>query len=75
MDLLLEMDRILRPSGFIIIRDKQRVVDFVKKYLKALHWEEVGTKTDSDSDQDSDNVVFIVQKKLWLTSESLRDME
>lgn len=75
VDLLLEMDRILRPSGFIIIRDKQRVVDLVKKYLKALHWEEVGTKTDSDSDQDSDNVVFIVQKKLWLTSESLRDME
>ncbi|KAG7583067.1 putative S-adenosyl-L-methionine-dependent methyltransferase [Arabidopsis suecica] len=74
-DLLLEMDRILRPSGFILIRDKQSVVDLVKKYLKALHWEAVETKTASESDQDSDNVILIVQKKLWLTSESLRDLE
>lgn len=71
----MEMDRILRPSGFILIRDKQSVVDLVKKYLKALHWEAVETKTASESDQDSDNVILIVQKKLWLTSESLRDLE
>ncbi|KAL9410887.1 hypothetical protein AB3S75_044626 [Citrus x aurantiifolia] len=76
-DLLLEMDRILRPTGFVIIRDKQSVVDFVKKYLRALNWESVATTADasSDSDQDGDEVVFIVQKKIWLTSESLRDTE
>ncbi|CAH2052948.1 unnamed protein product [Thlaspi arvense] len=74
-DLLLEMDRILRPSGFVLIRDKQSVVDLVKKYLKALHWEAVDTKAASDSDQDSDSVILVVQKKLWLTSESLRDLE
>ncbi|KAL6292246.1 hypothetical protein ACE6H2_000388 [Prunus campanulata] len=73
-DLLLEMDRILRPTGFIIIRDKQSVVDFVKKYLTALHWEAVAVADSSiDSDQDGDDVVFIIQKKIWLTSESLRD--
>ena len=70
----MEMDRILRPSGFILIRDTQSVVDLVKKYLKALHWEAVETKAASDSDHDSD-VILIVQKKLWLTSESLRDLE
>lgn len=74
-DLLLEMDRMLRPTGFIIFRDKQYIVDFVKKHLTALHWEAVATKTASDSDQDSDDVIFIVQKKMWLTSESVRDME
>lgn len=76
-DLLLEMDRILRPTGFVIIRDKQSVVDFVKKYLRALNWEAVATTADasSDSDKDGDEVVFIVQKKIWLTSESLRDTE
>ncbi|GFZ14278.1 S-adenosyl-L-methionine-dependent methyltransferases superfamily protein [Actinidia rufa] len=42
-DLLLEMDRMLRPTGFIIIRDKQPVIEFVKKYLPALHWEAVAT--------------------------------
>ncbi|KAF5738561.1 methyltransferase PMT3 [Tripterygium wilfordii] len=72
-DLLLEMDRILRPTGFVIIRDKQSVVDFVKKYLTALHWEAVAT--DSTSDSDGDEVVFVIQKKLWLTSESIREAE
>nr|XP_011462272.1 PREDICTED: probable methyltransferase PMT3 [Fragaria vesca subsp. vesca]XP_011462273.1 PREDICTED: probable methyltransferase PMT3 [Fragaria vesca subsp. vesca] len=75
-DLLLEMDRILRPTGFIIVRDKQSVVDFVKKYLPALHWEVVAqTDSSSDSDQDGDDVVLIIQKKIWLTSDSLRDSE
>jgi SAM-dependent methyltransferase len=77
-DLLIEMDRILRPSGFIIIRDKQPVIEFVKKYLHALHWEPIATAdpTSSDSDSDSDyDFVLIVQKKLWLTSESVRDTE
>lgn len=68
-DLLLEMDRMLRPTGFIIIRDKQSVVDFVKKYLSALRWEAVA------SEQDSDEVIFIVQKKLWLPNRNSRDTE
>lgn len=73
---MLEMDRILRPTGFIIVRDKQSVVDFVKKYLPALHWEVVAqTDSSSDSDQDGDDVVLIIQKKIWLTSDSLRDSE
>ncbi|GFZ10736.1 S-adenosyl-L-methionine-dependent methyltransferases superfamily protein [Actinidia rufa] len=75
-DLLLEMDRILRPTGFIIIRDKPPVIEFVKKYLQALHWEVVATaESSSDSDTEGDDFVFVIQKKLWLTSESLRDSE
>jgi hypothetical protein len=69
-DLLIEMDRILRPTGFIIFRDKQPMIDFVKKYLTALHWEAVAT-----ADSDGDEIVFIIQKKLWLTTESFRDTE
>jgi SAM-dependent methyltransferase len=75
-DLLIEMDRILRPTGYAIIRDKPAVIDFVKKYLQALHWEAVATTdSTSDSDEDGDEIVLIVQKKLWLTSESLRDSD
>ncbi|KAL6970580.1 hypothetical protein U1Q18_030276 [Sarracenia purpurea var. burkii] len=77
-DLLLEMDRILRPTGFIIIRDKQPVVEFVKKYLQALHWEAIATadsSSDGDRDRDRDDFVLVIQKKLWLTSESLRNSE
>lgn len=72
-DLLLEVDRILRPTGFAIFRDRQPVIDFVKKYLGALHWEAVATG-ESNPD-DGDEVVFIIQKKVWLTSESFRDAE
>ncbi|KAF6142066.1 hypothetical protein GIB67_001263 [Kingdonia uniflora] len=73
-DLLLEMDRLLRPSGFIIVRDKRPVVEFIKKYLTALHWEAVAT-SDPVSEQDDDETVFIIQKKMWFSSESLKDSE
>ena len=76
------MDRILRPTGFIIIRDKESIVESIKKYMKALHWEVValekvttGSELDQDNEDGENNVVFIVRKKLWLTSESLRDNE
>jgi len=76
VDLLIEMDRILRPTGFIIIRDKRPVVEFVKKHLSALHWEAVATaEAERESEQDEDDMVFIIQKKLWLTSESFREAE
>lgn len=73
-DLLLEIDRIVRPTGFVIFRDKQHVIDFVKKYLSPLHWEAVADPS-PDQDQESDEIVFIIQKKLWLTSESIIDTE
>ncbi|KAJ6938562.1 methyltransferase PMT8 [Populus alba x Populus x berolinensis] len=70
-DLLIEMDRILRPTGFIIIRDKPSVVEFVKKHLSALHWEAVATgDVEQDTEQGEDEVVFIIQKKMWLTGTS-----
>ena len=74
-DLLIEMDRMLRPTGFIIIRDKQPMIDFVKKYLPALHWEAVATSDSSSDSEDRDEVVLIIQKKLLLTAESFRDTE
>lgn len=73
-DLLLEMDRILRPSGFAIFRDRQPIIGFVKKYLAALHWEAIATsESNAETGEDGDEVVLIIQKKLWLTSESVRD--
>ncbi|KAK4281301.1 hypothetical protein QN277_012816 [Acacia crassicarpa] len=71
-DLLIEMDRILRPKGFVIIHDKRPVVEYIKNYLSALHWDAVAT---SDAGQGEDDTVFIIQKKMWLTSESVRVTE
>ncbi|XP_074291008.1 putative methyltransferase PMT3 [Silene latifolia] len=75
-DLLLEMDRILRPTGFAIFRDKKSVVDFIMKYLPALHWEVIATENaNTDSEQDGDEVVFIVRKKLWLSTRNSGESE
>ncbi|EPS59776.1 hypothetical protein M569_15028, partial [Genlisea aurea] len=66
-DLLLEIDRILRPTGFLIIRDRQSVIDSVKRYASALHWDVVAAE-----EEEGDENVAVIQKKLWLTSESFR---
>ena len=71
VDLLIEMDRILRPKGFIIVRDKQRIVDYIRSYLKALHWEVAA----QESEKGEDVTVLIIQKKIWRTSESVRETE
>uniref|UniRef100_A0A0D9WTF4 Uncharacterized protein n=1 Tax=Leersia perrieri TaxID=77586 RepID=A0A0D9WTF4_9ORYZ len=39
-DLLIEMDRIMRPHGYAIIRDKVAVINYVKKLLPALRWDD-----------------------------------
>ncbi|XP_074316640.1 putative methyltransferase PMT3 [Silene latifolia] len=70
-DLLIEMDRILRPEGFIIIRDKQSTVEYIKKYLPQLQWEAVDSSPGSDEEEDS--TVLLIQKKLWLVSEGVTD--
>ncbi|KAK7267403.1 hypothetical protein RIF29_20075 [Crotalaria pallida] len=75
-DLLIEMDRILRPKGFIIVNDKRSVVLSVKKFLPALHWQAVAISgVEQGSDQGKDDAVLIIQKKIWLTSESVRVSE
>ena len=75
-DLLIEMDRILRPKGFIIVRDKRSVVLLIKKFLPALHWEKVAISgVEQGPDQGKDDAVLIIQKKIWLTSESIRVSE
>lgn len=64
---MIEMDRILRPEGFVIIRDKSSVINYIRKYLLALRWDgwssEVEPKVDSLSS--SEERVLIVRKKLW----------
>ncbi|XP_076910745.1 putative methyltransferase PMT9 [Bidens hawaiensis] len=66
-DLLIEMDRMLRPEGFVIIRDKSTIVDHIRKFLTALRWDgysmELEPKTDALSV--SDERVVIARKQIW----------
>ncbi|KAL6894176.1 hypothetical protein ACP4OV_008274 [Aristida adscensionis] len=41
--IVVEMDRILRPGGWAIIRDKPEILDPLETILKSLHWEIVMT--------------------------------
>jgi hypothetical protein len=60
------MDRILRPTGFIIVRDKSVVIEFIKKYLHALHWEAI-TAVDAEPSPESEEneMILIIRKKSW----------
>ncbi|KAG2335193.1 hypothetical protein Bca52824_006373 [Brassica carinata] len=44
-DLLIEIDRILRPEGFVIIRDTSENISYIKKYLTLLKWDKWMTET------------------------------
>lgn len=73
---MIEMDRILRPKAFVIIRDKRSVVMSIRKFLPALHWDAVTkSNVEQDSDTGEDDAVLIIQKKMWLTTESIRVSE
>ncbi|WP_459567952.1 hypothetical protein, partial [Enterobacter asburiae] len=49
-DLLIEMDRILRPEGFVIIRDTTDNISYIKKYLTLLKWDKWSTETTPKGD-------------------------
>ncbi|KDP38501.1 hypothetical protein JCGZ_04426 [Jatropha curcas] len=39
VSIVVEMDRILRPGGWVIIREKVEILDPLEGILKSLHWE------------------------------------
>jgi hypothetical protein len=66
------MDRILR-YGYAIIRDKAAVVNYIKKLLPALRWDDwtFEVRPKKDALTTGDERVLIVRKKLW--NQSLQD--
>ncbi|KAL8151997.1 hypothetical protein V2J09_021805 [Rumex salicifolius] len=60
---MVEVDRVVRPGGNLIVRDESNAIDEVEKLLKSLHWDVhfassedqerilVATKSFSDSEQ------------------------
>ncbi|CAA0820152.1 Probable methyltransferase PMT9 [Striga hermonthica] len=65
-DLLIEMDRMLRPEGFVIIRDKPYVINHIRKFLGSLRWDKwsLEVKPRADALTTSEERVLIVRKKL-----------
>lgn len=67
-DLLIEMDRILRPDGIVIIRDKSSVINYIRKFVTALRWDDWLSEVEPSIDafSASDERVLIARKKLWV---------
>lgn len=72
-DLLLEMDRILRPMGVVIIRDKSSVVEQVRKFLTALHWDAWSkvVKAETDGISTDDEKILFARKQLLKTDDGV----
>lgn len=62
---LLEMDRILRPNGYVIIRESSYFVESVATIAKGMRWGCRREDTEYGSDKEK---ILICQKKLWYYS-------
>jgi len=65
--MLLEMDRILRPSGFVIIRESYYFMDSIATLAKGMRW--LCLKQDTEYNVEEEKLL-ICQKKLWYSKDS-----
>ncbi|XP_031483086.1 probable methyltransferase PMT20 [Nymphaea colorata] len=62
---LLEMDRILRPDGYVIMRESSHFVEAIQNVAKGMKWSCQKHDTEYSVEQEK---VLICQKKLWYSS-------
>lgn len=62
-DILLEMDRILRPQGSVIIRDDVDVLLNVKNIVEGLQWDCI--MTDHEQSAHSREKILVATKQYW----------
>lgn len=66
------MDRILRPDGFVIVRDKSSIINHIQKFLIALRWDGWSVEVEPRVDvlSTTDERVLIARKK-WEEASAL----
>lgn len=65
-DIMLEMDRVLRPQGFVIIRDEEPIISRIKDIAASFLWEVASHLLENEQKQME--TVLICQKKFWAIS-------
>lgn len=63
MAVVAEADRILRPEGRLIVRDKVETINELESLLKSMHWE-IPFKYSKDNEG-----LLCAQKTLWRPTE------
>lgn len=67
-DILLEMDRILRPEGAVIIRDQADVLNKVKRIASGMRWK-LKMVDHEDGPLIPEKILFAV-KQYWVAGEN-----
>lgn len=68
-DMMLEMDRILRPGGLVIIRDGYSYLEQSETLAKAMRWK--CTRYDTELGPEDSNGLSICQKEFWQSEEAM----
>ncbi|KAG0498437.1 hypothetical protein HPP92_003128 [Vanilla planifolia] len=63
LPVIVEVDRILRPKGVLIVRDNEQTISEIESILKSLHWDIIFTYL-----KENEGLLF-VQKKFWRPTE------
>ncbi|KAL6005608.1 hypothetical protein ACLOJK_006178 [Asimina triloba] len=64
--LMLEIDRMLRPEGTVLVRDSPEIIEKVSLIASAIQWRTTVHSAESESD-DSEKIL-VATKKLWKLS-------
>jgi len=72
-DVMLEMDRILRPGGLVIIRDGYSYLEQSETLAKAMRWK--CTRYDTELGPEDSNGLSICRKEFWQSKEVMANEE
>ncbi|KAJ3681611.1 hypothetical protein LUZ60_014184 [Juncus effusus] len=65
-NVLLEMDRILRPTGYVIIRESPYFIDAISTLSKGMRWNCQKHDTEYSTEKEK---LLVCQKKLWYSKQ------
>ncbi|EHA8590901.1 putative pectin methyltransferase QUA2 [Cocos nucifera] len=65
LDIFLEIDRILRPEGWVIIRDKDPLIEAARSVIAQLRWDARMMELDNDSNEK----LIVCQKPFFKTQQ------
>ena len=63
MDLMVEMDRILRPEGTVLVRDSPEVIDKVARIARAVRW--TATIHQKEPESNGREKILVATKNFW----------
>ncbi|XP_076907223.1 putative pectin methyltransferase QUA3 [Bidens hawaiensis] len=70
VDMMVEIDRLLRPEGTVVIRDSPEMIKKVNHVASSVRWE--STIHDTEPESNGNEQILVATKLLWTISSSSR---